>query len=123
MTTSPMSPAAATSYLTRPEGRVAYDIDGDPETSLVQRIMLRVAMARPWAATSWKAYLPKLYAGRRPADFDDYRKQIVASIRRAGHAKAFSRTTRTSHAPAEARLGDVTTPAIIHFADTVNNRA
>jgi hypothetical protein len=29
MTTGPMSPAAATSYLTRPEGRVAaYDVDG-----------------------------------------------------------------------------------------------
>jgi len=217
MTTDPVSPAAATSYLTRPEGRVAYDIDGagplvvlvpgmgdlrstyrflaptlrdagyrvactdlrghgdsdttfaaygdtstaadvaalieeaggpaivvgnsmaagsavlaaaqrpslvaglvligpfvrDPETSLVQRIMLRVVMARPWAATSWKAYLPKLYAGRRPADFDDYRKQVVAGIRRPGHAKAFSRTTRTSHAPAEARLGDVTAPVLI----------
>ena len=217
MTTSPVSPAAATRYLTRPEGRVAYDIDGagplvvlvpgmgdlrstyrflapamrdagyrvactdlrghgdsdstfaaygdagtaadvaalieeaggpaivvgnsmaagsavlaaaqrpslvaglvligpfvrDPETSLVQRIMLRVAMARPWAATSWKAYLPRLYACRWPADFDDYRDQVAASIRRPGHAKAFSRTTRTSHAPAEARLGDVTAPALV----------
>lgn len=28
MPTGPMSPAAATSYLTRTEGRVAYDIDG-----------------------------------------------------------------------------------------------
>jgi hypothetical protein len=28
MPTSPMSPAAATSYLTRTEGRVANDIDG-----------------------------------------------------------------------------------------------
>lgn len=28
MTTSPVSPAAATRYLTRPEGQVAYDIGG-----------------------------------------------------------------------------------------------
>ena len=75
--------------------------------------MLRVAMARPWAATAWKAYLPKLYAGRRPADFDDYRNQVTATIRRPGHTKAFCLTTRTSHVAAAARLGDVTTPTLV----------
>jgi pimeloyl-ACP methyl ester carboxylesterase len=85
----------------------------DPKTSAIQHLMLRIAMARPWAATSWKAYLPKLYAGQRPADFDDYRKQVVASLHKPGHAKAFSLTTRTSHAPAEARLGDVSAPTLI----------
>jgi hypothetical protein len=75
----------------------------DPET----------AMAPPWAAISWKSYLPELYAGRRPADFGEYRGQVIASIRQPGHAKAFSRTTRTSHNPAEARLADVTAPALI----------
>jgi pimeloyl-ACP methyl ester carboxylesterase len=70
-------------------------------------------MAPPWAAISWKSYLPKLYAGRRPADFGEYRDQVVASLRRPGYAKAFSRTTRTSHDPAEARLADVTAPALI----------
>jgi pimeloyl-ACP methyl ester carboxylesterase len=83
------------------------------KTSALQRLLLRVAMALPWAAISWKSYLPKLYAGRRPADFGAYRDQVVASIRRPGHAKAFSRTTRTSHAPAEARLADVTAPALV----------
>jgi pimeloyl-ACP methyl ester carboxylesterase len=81
--------------------------------STIQRLMLRAAMAPPWAAMSWKAYLPKLYAGRRPDDFDDYRAQIVASLHRPGHAKAFSLTTRTNHDPAEARLGDVTAPTLV----------
>jgi pimeloyl-ACP methyl ester carboxylesterase len=85
----------------------------DPKTSGIQHLMLRIAMAQPWAATSLKAYLPKLYAGRRPADFDDYRKQVVASIRRPGHAKAFSLTARTSHAAAEARVGDVSAPTLV----------
>jgi pimeloyl-ACP methyl ester carboxylesterase len=83
------------------------------KTSALQRLLLRVAMAPPWAAISWKSYLPKLYAGRRPADFGEYRGQVIASIRQPGHAKAFSRTTRTSHDPAEARLADVTAPALI----------
>ena len=60
------------------------------KTSAMQRLLLRVAMAPPWAAISWKSYLPKLYAGRRPADFGEYRDQVVASLRRPGYAKAFS---------------------------------
>ncbi len=85
----------------------------DPKAGAMSRILLRVAMARPWVATSWKAYLPKLYAGRRPADFDDYRAQVVASLRRPGYAKAFSLTSRTSHAPAEARLAEIKAPTLV----------
>ena len=70
-------------------------------------------MARPWAALSWKSYLPKLYAGRRPADFTEYRAQVVASLRRPGYARAFSLTTRTSHASAAARLAEVTAPVLV----------
>jgi pimeloyl-ACP methyl ester carboxylesterase len=32
------------------------------KTSIMQRLLLRVAMAPPWAAISWKSYLPRLYA-------------------------------------------------------------
>jgi pimeloyl-ACP methyl ester carboxylesterase len=46
-------------------------------------------------------------------DFDDYRDQVVASLRRPGYSKAFSLTTRTSHAPAEARLAEVSTPTLV----------
>jgi pimeloyl-ACP methyl ester carboxylesterase len=85
----------------------------DPAVSMLRRVLLRVALARPWAAVSWKSYLPRLYAGRRPADFGAYRDQVAASMRRPGYARAFSLTTRTSHAPAEARLADVTAPALV----------
>ena len=81
--------------------------------SAMKRILLRAAMAPPWAAISWKSYLPKLYAGRRPADFAEYCDQVAASLRRPGYAKAFSVTTRTSHAPAEARLCDITAPVLV----------
>jgi pimeloyl-ACP methyl ester carboxylesterase len=42
-----------------------------------------------------------------------YRDQVAASLRRPGYAKAFSRTTRASHDPAETRLADVTAPALV----------
>jgi len=85
----------------------------NPKTSTMQRLLLRLAMAPMWAAMTWKSYLPKLYAGRRPADFETYRDRIVASLQRPGYAKAFSLTTRTSHAPVEARLADVTAPTLV----------
>ena len=62
---------------------------------------------------AWKSYLPKLYAGRKPDDFAEYRAQVVANLRRPGYAKAFSRTTHITHDPAEAQLGHVTAPAIV----------
>jgi pimeloyl-ACP methyl ester carboxylesterase len=83
------------------------------ETSTIQRVLLRVAMARPWAASAWKSYMPKLYAGQRPEDFEDYRRQVVASLRRPGYARAFSLTTRTDHTSAERRLGDVSAPTLV----------
>jgi pimeloyl-ACP methyl ester carboxylesterase len=73
----------------------------------------RVAMTRPWATVMWNAYLPSLYPGRKPADFTEHRAAIRASMRRPGHARAFTATTRTSHAPAEARLADVRAPALV----------
>ncbi len=79
----------------------------------MRRIMLRAAMAPLWAAASWKAYMPKLYAGQRPVDFDDHRDRVVASLRRHGYAKSFSLTTRTNHDPAEACLAMVSAPTLI----------
>jgi len=83
----------------------------------IQKIMLRAAMAPLWAAASWKAYMPKLYAGQRPDDFDEHRDTVVASLRRPGYAKAFSITTRTNHDPAEATLPLVSAPTLVVMGD------
>ena len=85
----------------------------DGSINAFTRIMMRVAMATPWVALTWKAYAPKFYAGHRPDDLDTYLAGVVASIKRSGYAKAFSLTTRTSHAPVEARLADVTAPTLV----------
>jgi len=82
-------------------------------TGAIGRTLLRVAMAPPWAAATWKSYLPKLYKGRLPVDFEEYRSSVVHSLRRPGYAKAFSRTTRTDHTAAENRLSGVETPTLV----------
>ena len=83
------------------------------EMSAATRVLLRVAMARPWAGRSWNAYLPKLYAGRRPEDFARHRDAIAASMRRPGHARAFSLTTRADHGIVTAALPEVQAPTLV----------
>lgn len=85
----------------------------DPGVGVAKRAMFRLAMARPWAVRIWRAYLPTLYAGRRPDDLDAYLGRVVESLQRPDHARAFVRTTRTTHAPVEARLGEVRAPALV----------
>lgn len=89
----------------------------DGKVTAIQRLLQRLAMMPLWAAAAWRSYLPRLYAGRRPADFEEYRSRVIASLHLRGHAKAFSRTTRTSHDPAEARLRDVSAPTLVVMGD------
>ncbi|MBJ7331036.1 MAG: alpha/beta hydrolase [Solirubrobacteraceae bacterium] len=86
----------------------------NPQGSRFALAMFRVMMAPLWVAAAWKAYLPTLYAGQKPADFADYRARVHASVRRPGYNKAFSQTaTKADHAPAEARLSDVAAPVLV----------
>lgn len=82
-------------------------------TPVAMRLTLRLMMAKPWAAASWSRYLPKLYAGIKPADFEEYRKNVKATLKRPGYAKAFSLTTRTRHDAAAAALSAVTAPTLV----------
>ena len=82
--------------------------------SALQKAVLRVAMARPWIATTWRYYLPSLYAGRRPEDFAQHVEQVVASLKRPGYAAAFAALTRSlDHDVVEQRLGEVHTPTLV----------
>ena len=91
----------------------------NPAASAFQTWLFHTMMAPLWVTTMWKSYMPTLYKGKKPADFEQYRAKVVASLKRPGYGKAFSLTTRqTSHAPAEARLGDVTAPAIVIMGDS-----
>ena len=85
----------------------------NPPANPVMALAFRLAMAGPWAPAAWSRYLPSLYPGRRPDDFAQHRDAIRASMRLPGHARAFTATTRTSHAPAEERLAEVQAPALV----------
>lgn len=85
----------------------------EPSVSALARLIFRVLMARPLAVPVWKAYLPTLYAGRKPADFAAYSSSVIASMRRPGYARSFALTTRTDHVRAEECLAAVTVPTLV----------
>lgn len=85
----------------------------EPLSSARQRLVQRIALAPTWAARFWRAYLPTLYAGSRPSDFEVYRDAVVDSLRRPGYARAFSRTSRLRHDAAEASLERVAAPTMV----------
>ncbi len=85
----------------------------NPRVSPILTAVMRVATAAPWAAPVWKAYLPSLYAGRKPADQVEFAAAANAAMRRKGYAAAFSKTTHLSHAPAEAVLSNVKSPVLV----------
>jgi pimeloyl-ACP methyl ester carboxylesterase len=85
----------------------------NPKGSAFTTALMRIVLAPLWAAPFWKAYLPSLYAGRKPADQAEFAAAANAAMRRKGYATAFSKTTHLSHAPAEAVLPQVHTPVLV----------
>lgn len=79
----------------------------------IARLLQQAATAPWWARATWHAYLPSLYTGQKPKDFEAYRARVVASLARPGYARAFSRTTRTRHTASAARLGRVDVPTLV----------
>lgn len=76
-------------------------------------LAFRLALLRPWGRWAWNSYYARLYPGRAPADLAAHRARIRESLRRPGHWQAFLATTHTSHAPVEARLGEVRAPTLV----------
>jgi pimeloyl-ACP methyl ester carboxylesterase len=86
----------------------------NPKVNPFMKALMWVALAPAWAASVWKSYLPKLYAGTPATDQDQYLATVIASLRAKGYGTGFSKTARTTtHAPAEAALPRVSAPAIV----------
>jgi pimeloyl-ACP methyl ester carboxylesterase len=85
----------------------------NPPGSALTTLMFRLAMLKPWGPKAFMSYYPKWTPGARPDDFDEHTAAVAENLRRPGHWRAFVRTTRTTHAPAEARLSEVSAPAVV----------
>jgi pimeloyl-ACP methyl ester carboxylesterase len=84
-----------------------------PRTTWLQKMMMSVLMSKPLVVSSWSSYLPKLFAGHKPADFDSYRASVKRAMARPGYREAFMATMKTSHDAAESSLSKVSAPTLV----------
>lgn len=77
------------------------------------RLAFRLALHKPWGPWVWTGYHARAYPSSPPPDLARHRDAIATWLRRPGAWRAFVATSRTSHAPAEARLDQVRAPAIV----------
>ena len=85
----------------------------NPPTSRAATALLRVAFVRLWGPVVLRRYFSSLYPGRKPEGFAEHLAAVVTSARRRRYWRAFTATTRTSHAEAEARLGRIRVPTLV----------
>ena len=85
----------------------------NPPGGRLATAMFRLALLKPWGPAAFLSYYPTWTPGVRPEGYDEHTAAVRDNLRRPGHWKAFVATTRTSHAPAQARLGDVAVPAVV----------
>jgi pimeloyl-ACP methyl ester carboxylesterase len=85
----------------------------NPPGGRLGTLMFRLALLRPWGRAAFMSYYPRWTPGVRPEGYDEHRAEVAENLRRPGHWRAFVRTTRTTHAPAEARIDQVTAPAVV----------
>lgn len=71
-------------------------------------------LLRPWGRAAWSTYYASLFPSRHEgADYEEHSAAVRASLSSTDRWRAFQRTTRTSHAPAEARLPEVSAPTLV----------
>jgi pimeloyl-ACP methyl ester carboxylesterase len=85
----------------------------NPPIGRVGALLFRITLTKPWGPAAFMSYYPRWTPGVRPEGYDEHTAAVRGNLRRPGHWKAFVATTRTTHAPAEARLGDVAAPAVV----------
>ena len=85
----------------------------DPEVDRLVELTMRLALLRPWGPRFWRSWYARLYPGRRPDDLDAHLAHIGERLSDAGRWSAFVQTTRTSHAPVEARLDEVSARTLV----------
>lgn len=84
-----------------------------PKTNPFSKLLLRLALLRPWGPAVWKAYSRMLYPTRSGAEYEAHFAEAARHLRQPGHWAAFQKITQISHDPAEASLGKVRAPTFV----------
>lgn len=76
--------------------------------------LMRVLFARPWGAAAWAAYYRgTLNRGTRAPWLDEHVADLKAAMKDPAHLRSFRHlSVQLTHAPVEARVSEVTAPAV-----------
>lgn len=80
---------------------------------MMQKLLLRILFAGPWAPAAWSAYYKSLYPSRPPADLADYRRVLLANLRQPGRMAAVKAMAWASKAEIEAVHAKVAAPTLV----------
>ena len=89
----------------------------NPPSNAAGALMFKLLLLKPWGPAAMAAWFGKLHAGTKPADLAAHTAEVKAALARPGHWAAFRQTARTTHAPVEARLGEVHAPTLVVMGD------
>ena len=77
------------------------------------RLLYSLVFAGPWGVSGWKSYYPTLFPTRKPADFSEYFRALLANLREPGRMHAVGAMATASSADSEAALARVQIPALV----------
>jgi pimeloyl-ACP methyl ester carboxylesterase len=85
-------------------------------TAKINPIMLALfwlMMNNPWRVRTWAMYYGTLFPSQKPADFQDYLKQLRKNLAERGRFNAVKRLGSSSRQPSAERLKRVKAPTIV----------
>ena len=80
---------------------------------ILQKAMIRIALAGPWAPGVWGSYYVSLYPTAKPADLDDYRSALVKNLGEPGRLAALKAMLAAGRDDIEPRLSEVRAPTLV----------
>ena len=81
--------------------------------STATRMFMRLALVRPWGPMVWRTYYRSLFGAVRPDDHESHVAHALDLLKHPRRWRAFQKTARTSHAPAQAALPNVKAEVLV----------
>ncbi|OGO38196.1 MAG: hypothetical protein A2W35_08760 [Chloroflexi bacterium RBG_16_57_11] len=85
----------------------------DGEASPVMKAMIWFMLNNPWRVRTWIMYYRTIYPARKPADFEDYLKQLEQNLQQPGRFSSAAAMGTTPRLPCTERLSRVKTPTLV----------
>jgi pimeloyl-ACP methyl ester carboxylesterase len=83
------------------------------ELTRSQSLMFGALFARPWGPTVWHKYYNTLYPTHKPADLEQYTRQLRSNLAEKGRLETLVKMIKASKVASETRLPQVKAPSLI----------